>query len=133
MKRIQRIYPTFFLIILSGCGDSGTGPGNSGDIRATFSSIQAIVFTQSCAFSGCHGDIQQPNLSAGVAYGNIVNMPSIQGLDYIAPGNPSASYLYLKIVGTNISGDRMPKGASPLRAAVIDSVRAWIAMGAPNN
>ena len=98
--------------------------------EAQFSSIQENVFNRSCAISGCHNGSESPNLSAGAAYNNIVNVRSSRGIDYIEPGNPNSSYLYLKIIGSNISGSRMPEGQAPLSAAVTDSIRAWIQKGA---
>lgn len=101
--------------------------------EANFSSIQNNVFSRSCAISGCHNGSEAPNLSAGAAYNNIVNVRSSRGIDYIEPGSPNNSYLYLKIIGSNISGSRMPEGQAPLPAAIADSIKAWIQKGASND
>ncbi len=108
------------------------GPGQK-EMRARFSSIADTVFRTSCALSGCHNGTQRPNLTPNVAYNNIVNIPSSAGDDYIEPGDPNRSYLYRKITGNNIFGDRMPRGRPPLSQAKIDSIRKWILDGAPQN
>lgn len=105
-------------------------------IRATFSSIQSEVFNESCALAGCHGDVQSPNLSAGVSYNNIVNRRSFgdANMDYIEPGNADSSYLFRKITGApGINGVQMPRNGTPLSTTIIDSIRVWINTGALNN
>jgi hypothetical protein len=47
------------------------------------------------------------------------------------PGKADSSYLYLKTVGADIVEARMPKDRAPLGPAEIDSLRAWIEKGAP--
>ena len=94
-------------------------------------SIQAI-FTQNCAVSLCHNGIQIPNLTSDVAYNSIVSISSSQGLNYIEPGDPDQSYLYLKITGdSRIVGARMPQGQAPLSNSDIAAIRTWIENGAP--
>ncbi|MCB1128570.1 MAG: hypothetical protein KDM81_18890 [Verrucomicrobiae bacterium] len=101
---------------------------------ATFAGIQNAVITPTCAQSGCHDGTSRPNMSPAVAYGALVNRPSSTEFDYIKPGKPDSSYLYLKITGdSRIIGDRMPKERAPLSPATIDSIRAWIAAGALDN
>ena len=111
-------------------GDTGNGPDLT---SATFTAVQQEVLTPTCAISGCHNGSESPNLSAGVAFNNIVDVQSSQGLDYIEPGNPDNSYLVKKLEGTGIAGLRMPRGATALSAAAIDSIRAWVTDGASNN
>lgn len=112
--------------------DAGNGSGQSG--KKVPASVQ-VIFDQSCALSGCHRDFQRPFLTAEVAYDNIVRAPSTQspGLNFIEPGDPSRSYLYLKITGASgIIGTRMPQASPPLSAAQIDTIRVWIENGAPS-
>lgn len=103
--------------------------------ETTFDFVQKNVLTPSCALSGCHGDREYPNLSAGQAYDNIVNGPSSNpDQPQINPGDPDNSYLYLKLVnGEGIFGDRMPKSSPPLSDNLIAAVRDWIERGAPND
>ena len=111
------------------------GDGSTKQINARFSSIQDSVFSPQCAISGCHDGSIKPQLSAGFAYSQIVNIPNGEnrGADRIEPGNPEKSYLYLKLIGKNITGSRMPLGAPPLSQSVIDSIQAWIENGAFQN
>ena len=51
----------------------------------------------------------------------------------VAPGDYANSYLYRKITGVNITGDRMPSGGPYLNDEQIRLVREWIRRGAPND
>ncbi len=104
-----------------------------------FAAVQAIL-TQNCAFGGCHAGSSPReglNLSAGQAYANIVGVPASQvpRLDRVTAFNPDSSYVVLKLEGNaglvGGVGTRMPLGGS-LTQAQIDTIRAWIAAGAPN-
>lgn len=63
----------------------------------------AQLLTTKCAIAGCHGDsgtaAEGLILSASVALQNTVNVPSSQdpARKLIAPGQPSASYLFCKV------------------------------------
>ena len=74
-------------------------------------------------------------LRAGQAYANIVHIPSVENpsLLRILPNDPANSYLYRKITGSGITGDRMPQGQAPLTDAQISLIRDWIRRGAPND
>jgi PKD repeat protein len=115
-----------------------TVEGGGGEVD-TFTAVQSRIFTASCAFSGCHGGsspAQGMNLSAGMAYSNIVNVASTEqpSLDRIEPNDPASSYLYLKVIDDpSISGSRMPRGAPALSQELIDLLRDWIERGAPND
>lgn len=119
--------------------DSRTITVTGGGSQATFSAVQSQIFTPSCAFSGCHGGgspAEGLNLTAGMAYANIVNVRSSQqgSRDRIEPNNPEASYLYLKVTGDpSISGVRMPRSAPALSQQLLDLLRDWIERGAPND
>jgi len=134
MLKHSRVFAVITALIgLAACGDdAGTNPTNVSTL-STFSSIQLNVFNPVCAVSGCHNGTQSPNLNASVSYTNILNVPSSQGLVYILPRNPNNSYLYRKLTGVNIIGDRMPRGRGPLPQAALDSIRVWIEKGAQNN
>jgi mono/diheme cytochrome c family protein len=101
-------------------------PGGGGNGGGTgFAAAVQPIFSANCALSGCHAGsspAQGMNLSQGQAYANIVNV---------------SSYLVHKIQGTqsNVggSGGQMPLGRNPLSQAQIDTIRQWIADGAPNN
>lgn len=134
---------TAVLLLLAGCGELKTptglgGPGDPIDPTATFTRVQNEVFTPSCASLGCHDPLGQQSqmvLSAGRAYASTVGVASVEmpQLLRVAPGDPSNSYLYRKITGAGITGDRMPQGSPPLPEDKIRLVRDWIRRGAPND
>lgn len=119
--------------------DQRTVTVEAGGSVATFTDVQNRIFSASCAFSGCHAGsapAQGMNLSQGMAYGEIVGVPSAQqpSLDRIEPGDADASYLYLKVTGApTITGSRMPRGGPPLDQELVDLLRDWIERGAPND
>lgn len=104
-------------------------------VAVTFDDIQANVFTPSCATAGCHRGAAPPqglNLEAGMAFSNLVDVPSTQvpNLDRVEPGDPDNSYLIQKLEGSAALGAQMPFGGTPLDQAVIDDIRQWISDGA---
>lgn len=139
------------LCTLAACPGDGTGLDENGnpigmitppaDTVSLSGDVQPI-FTANCAFSGCHAGSSPAlgqNLSAGQAYGAIVNVPSqeVPALLRVHPDFPDSSYLVHKIQGTQGSvggsGGRMPLGGAALTSEDIAIIRAWIAAGAPNN
>lgn len=105
----------------------------------TFTNVQALVFTKSCAFSTCHGAFlpeQGMSLSEGQAYRAIVNVESKTnpGRFRVVPSDPDNSILsqaLLGPVGTDLG--RMPKDNPALDAQRIQLVHDWIEQGAPEN
>jgi hypothetical protein len=117
--------------------DGGDG-GDPIDPTATLTRVQTEVFTPTCAVIGCHDTLgRQENqiLVAGQAYANIVNRPSTQmpQLMRIRPNDPAGSYLYRKVTGAGINGERMPQFGLPLPDAQVRLIRDWIRRGAPND
>ena len=131
------------LLLLTACGElkTPTGPGGGGDPidqSATLTRLQNEIFTPTCATIGCHDPLGQQSsliLSAGRTYAMTVDRPSVEipSLDRVEPNDPTASYLYRKITGSGITGDRMPQGKPPLSDAQLKLVRDWIRRGAPND
>ena len=82
------------------------------------------VFQQSCLI--CHG--------ADGAYKETLLMEheALINTGVVVPGNPSASLLYDRIVGTPGSGPQMPLGQPPLPTQAIETIRNWILTGAPD-
>ncbi len=133
------VFGAVFAFSCGGGGGSSGGvmPSPPPPLQATLSSIQSNLFTPSCALSGCHaGSAPQmgQNLSAGMAYSNIVNVPSMEHPSFlrVKPGDAANSYLYMKITGDpRITGVQMPKVGGPLSSDKIAAIRDWINMGAP--
>ncbi|HJW93244.1 MAG TPA: hypothetical protein VJ901_06475 [Thermoanaerobaculia bacterium] len=142
---MRKLIVLFCCIAFAACGklkELPTEPGGPGgepvDPTATFTRVQNEIFTPTCAQLGCHdtlGQQQQLVLAPGRAYAQIVNAPSteISSVQRVMPGDPSSSYLYRKITGAGISGDRMPQGGPYLNDVQIKLVRDWIRRGAPND
>ncbi len=140
MKRVAAA----LIALLCACGKlkeptaPATGGGDPIDATATFTRVQNEIFTPTCAAIGCHdplGQQQQMVLSPGRAYASVVGKPSTEqpSLLRIQPGDPNNSYLYRKIIGAGITGNRMPQGGQFLNDAQIKLVRDWIRRGAPND
>ncbi len=100
------------------------------------------VFTQSCAFVGCHGasDRFPPGaglvLDSGVARENLVGRPSQeqQTSVLVLPEDPDRSYLIRKLEGTaGVVGDRMPQGGPYLTPSQMVPFRLWVEQGALDN
>jgi hypothetical protein len=104
--------------------------------QATFTAIQNTILSRKCAVPGCHtgnsptGDL---NMTAGQAYGNLVNVNSNYGPPRIAPNDPDNSVLYQKVLGNNQFGSRMPLGGNSLSPDELKLILDWINTGAPNN
>ena len=140
MRRL--VLPILFL--LCACGklkELPTEPGLGSepiDPTATFTRVQNEIFTPTCGAIGCHdtlGHQEGQILTVGRAYANTVGVPSTQmpSLLRVAPNDPANSYLYRKIAGAGITGDRMPQGGPYLTDAQTKLVRDWIRRGAPND
>ena len=112
-------------------GEGGTAP----PAGPTLASIQANVFTPSCAVAGCHGGVAAQRglrLDAGFSAANLINVrsPVNSSLVRVVPGQPDASFLIHKLQGTQTLGDRMPQGGPFLSQTQIDDIRLWILNGA---
>jgi hypothetical protein len=109
---------------------TSTGPMGEFDTR-----IQPI-FSERCT---CHlSSVGSGGLSlrAGLAYDNLVGVPSAGAPMFtrVVAGDADASYLIAKLEGTHLEmgglGAQMPLGGT-LDQDLIDEIRAWIDEGAP--
>ena len=113
------------------CPDAGAGV-------ATLCEIQQTIFTPICAKSGCHDATtasMQLVLTEGQSFAKTVNVASVEqpSTSRVAPGNPSASYLYTKIApGVPPVGSRMPLNGPYLSQSQLELISAWITNGANN-
>jgi hypothetical protein len=140
---LRKLIP-FALLVAVACGrlkeptDPGGGAGDPIDATATFTRVQNEIFTPTCGQLGCHDPLGHQEgliLSPGRGYALTVGVISVQNpqLRRVAPGDPANSYLYRKITGAGITGDRMPQNGPYLNDAQTKLVRDWIRRGAPND
>jgi hypothetical protein len=131
---MNRIATGLFVLLLTlplGASAEGGLP-----FPATLQDIQDNVFTPGCALSFCHGAAQSANLDLrdGQSFTFLVDVPSVEvpGVDRVEPFLPDDSYLICKLENCpTIVGQQMPIIGGPLAQEVIDVIRAWIQMGAP--
>jgi hypothetical protein len=140
VNRLGRLARMALFLALAACGGGGDDapppalPTPTG-LQPTLVSIQANVFTPTCAKSGCHTGAGAPfglNLDPGSSWGNLFNIPSPQGMSLIRviPMDPDNSFLIQKLEGPQI-GARMPADGPPyLQQTTVDVIRQWIQNGA---
>ena len=132
------------LLALAACGGGGedTPPPAAPPVQGlqpTLASIQANVFTPSCAKSLCHtgpGAQAGLRLDPGFSWGSLVNVVSSQDMmrTRVIPTDPDGSFLIQKLEGApGIVGARMPADGLYLQQATVDVIRLWILNGAQNN
>ena len=139
--RISIILFLFILVFVSACEHEQTGMDPDMGLQPTLSSIQANIFTPSCALTGCHvagtdflpGSMPLENSTQ--SFNSLVDEDSEERpeLKRVDPGNSDDSYLVHKLEGrSNIIGDQMPLGGE-LSTEQIDVIKQWIDAGAENN
>lgn len=106
----------------------------------TLADVQSRVFTPNCLTAFCHTSTALAGglvLEDGASYAALVNVPAVNfdasnnGLVRVKPGDPDASFLYIKLTAPTLpQGSRMPMGQAPLSNESIALVRTWIAQGA---
>lgn len=108
-------------------------------VLPTLASIQAKVFSPTCATAGCHTGPRGPGLPAGQdlsseteSLASLVNVTSVLDPAFlrVSPGDADDSFLVRKLEGTQSVGSRMPLGGGPLPQTTIDAIRVWIDNGA---
>jgi len=126
------------VLALAACGGGGEDapPPPQTGLQPTLASIQANVFTPSCAKFGCHtGTAAQAGLrlDPGFSWAHLYNIASSQNMAFtrVIPMNPDASLLIQKLEGTQTVGGPMPDDGPPyLQQATINVIREWIQNGA---
>ena len=102
-------------------------PASDGSIAPQFSVIHDRVLVPRCA--GCHGPSSPPALDRAA----LVGKPSSQapgGMSYVEPGDPSKSWLFLRMRGDGVA-PMPPEG--PVSTAALDAVETWIRNGAKDD
>jgi Carboxypeptidase regulatory-like domain len=118
------------------CGGDGDDGGDLGEPVA-YGEVQAVFDRYGC--TGCHPGVNSSlDLREGRSYGDLVGIRALADpeLVRVVAGDPSTSFLYLKLGGDPPVGDipaigtRMPPRAPPIEADHLDLVRRWIEQGA---
>lgn len=132
----MRTHALALVLALTGCDDTifggkEGGGGDSGGSLDGFCGVRAI-FNDQC--TSCHGAGAVGGLDLETdAYAALVDVPSANydGRTLVVPGDPDASFLYLKVIGDMASdeGNAMPTSAG-LAADDAETIRVWIADGA---
>lgn len=99
------------------------------------------IFDQYCTAGGCHAaDAPQAglDLTPGQSRNNLLRAAAQDmAADLVVPGNPTSSYLMLKLEGKGASGLQMPRtqygDGEPLPEASIAIIENWIIAGAPDD
>jgi hypothetical protein len=100
-----------------------------------YGDVQAI-FDNRC--SGCHVGGALGGLSLDKGADEIVSVPALElpSMNRIEPGDPSQSYLWLKLTDQHEqaggSGGAMPLGGNMLPQGELDTIEAWILGIGPN-
>ena len=81
------------------------------------------IFEQSCLI--CHGENGSYRESLIIEHNALIDDGKI------IPGDPEGSIFYQRLIETNIA-KRMPLGQPPLSTEAIETIRQWIAEGAPD-
>lgn len=113
--------------------DPTTAPKEEVCVEATLEAIRQDIFLPSCATEGCHAgaapradldlSLELDALKARLAASS---KQSPSGMPLVNPGQPSSSYLYLKVfLETPLIGASMPKDAT-LEDCEIAAIRAYI-------
>jgi hypothetical protein len=131
-------------------GGSGGAPGAAGGPTGTFSQVYESMKCGCSTF--CHGGVAGFNLNLskseiyealvgpdklGGATGDMASGGMCIGMKRVVPGKPEASILYLKLANMSPCGASMPPpntpDGPPFTAGQLETVRSWIAAGAPKN
>ena len=121
-------------VVFAGCG-AEVPDVPEGDPVSYSSHLEPLV-TAHCL--GCH-DSEDPKarlvLGPGEGYGQLVGRRSVQvpEMVLVEPGDPDASYLWLKLQHRAPEGKGMPRtltGIKKLRSAELELYRRWIEDGA---
>ncbi|HUS65910.1 MAG TPA: hypothetical protein VMZ28_15265 [Kofleriaceae bacterium] len=93
--------------------------------------VELDVLAPSCGGSACHGadgpaaglDLATPGVAARLSG----TASSCGEMLLVAPGDPDASLLYVKLEPEPPCGSQMPLGGEPLDEVALGCVRDWIA------
>jgi hypothetical protein len=118
--------------------DAGDDPGDPPVENPSFSlDVVPIFVAGGCTAGNCHGGGAGGltlTSSSATSYANLVNVPSSSDDSFlrVEPGNPTDSYLVMKLEGRG-GRQTMPLGRAPLSTNQIGTIRNWITADAPDN
>ena len=130
-------------------GGTDGGSSSGGDARTrpypNFDDDVMPVFIANCSLTACHGS-KQSNLNiyipnnADAAFAELSKTSPTSGLKFIEPGDPTKSYVMIKMDGKQGSlstqcdagdcGTEMPPDVGLVAQDQRDTIRAWITAGA---
>ena len=151
---MDRIRVLLAMALLGACAPSGASDASdAGGSSPSFgfdgsrpidplASDAALGVRASLVFAGCQGGPESTCHASGEgdthlrigAGGDLVDVASAErpSLKRVSPGEPSTSYLYLKVLGDGgIDGGRMPFGG-PFDPRMAPFIASWIEAGAPD-
>ncbi len=108
----------------------------------TWTDVLDVFAVHGCASTFCHGGAAQSGGLGGLdnfdnGHADLVGVAPECGstvfTERVAAGDVGASFLVAKLLGTQDCGVIMPIGDSPLGAADLGAIMAWIIDGAPKN
>lgn len=126
-------------LAIAACGGDEDGKTTELGKPVAYSEVQAVWAEYSCM--ACHPGVNSSlDLREGRSYDDLVGARALEdpGLVRVVAGDPSNSFLYLKLGGDPPVADipgigtRMPPRAPPIDPADLDLVRGWIVQGAKN-
>ena len=82
------------------------------------------IFQQSCL--GCHGE------HGAYTEELVIDRAALIAGGTIVPRDPNASEFFKRLIEDTAEKPRMPWGSSPLSQEALDTIRQWIAVGAPD-
>ena len=119
--------------------DSTITPDLSIDLTGTGVEVSTSTYTYAADIAGILGSCMGCHGGSGgftLTYNNLFTASPTSGMEYITPGDPSQSYLWHKINGTqntvNGSGSNMAnKSGVNLSSTDFSTIETWITEGAP--
>lgn len=144
MNKLSRSFSLATLLLLAACGDEDAADDNHSAEQAlpAFTSLTEVhdeLFVPTCSGTGCHisgangGQLSLDN--DGTLRDRLLAESTVNGVPQITPGDPSLSYLYLKMTNQQFDvggrGTQMPIGRPALTEAELQRVADWIVAGAP--
>ncbi len=108
-----KVFSVLFMFIVVG----------SVDAQQNLARDAYAIFEQSCLI--CHGENGSYRESLFIEHKALIDGGSV------IPGNPDDSVFYQRLIETNIA-KRMPLGQPSLAPEAIETIRQWIAVGAPD-